>query len=341
MSMAGCRRKRLLVYFPTWLGDGVMVTSSLASLRQVFGEDEWEVVGYVPRPLRGLFRPLAGVDHWLGRRKYGSSLRGVWAEADFLRRGRYEAALLFPNSFRSAMVVAMAGIPRRIGYDRDMRGWLLTEKVLPRREGGKWVPEPAVDYYLRLVREAGGLEESGVPAMHLEVTEAHRLELRARLAALGVEEGERLVVLNPGASKEAKRWPAERYGALADRLVAEAGVRVLVSGSPAEREIVGRVVDAAGQRVVNLAEARWPVRLLKAVLERSTLLVTNDTGPRHVAAAVGTSVVTLFGPTGPEWTTIPFDRDVHVLASDRATMEAISVDEVAEASLGLLAGEGG
>ncbi|QDU71742.1 glycosyltransferase family 9 protein [Mucisphaera calidilacus] len=333
-------RRRLLVYFPTWLGDGVMVTPALPSLRRVFPVEAWSVTGYVPRALRGLFKPMAGVDRWLGWRKAGSSLGGVWSEACFLRRGRFDAALLMPNSFRAAAVVSLAGIPKRMGYSRDGRGWLLTDRVMPRREAGRWVPEPAVDYYMRLVRELGGLEETGTPPLRLDVSDAQRAELRERLGALGLSAEQRLVVLNPGASKVIKRWPAERYAELADRLTERLGVAVAVSGSPAEREILTAVQASARARLLNLAEARLPVRLLKAVLERADLLVTNDTGPRHVAAAVGTSVVTLFGPTGPEWTVIPFDRDVHVLAEDRGTMGAISVDVVFEAAERLLTNGG-
>ncbi|MEQ9454652.1 MAG: glycosyltransferase family 9 protein, partial [Phycisphaeraceae bacterium] len=306
-------RKRLLVYFPTWLGDGVMATVALSELRGVFAESEseWEVVGYPPRGLRGLFKPLAGVDRWLGRRPG----MGVWAEACWLRGLGFDAVLLLPNSFRSALVVWLAGIPRRIGYARDGRGWLLTDRAEARREGGKWAAEPAVDYYLRLVRGLGGGGEE-MSAMRLVVTEAQRRKMGERLEALGVGAGDRVVVLNPGASKVMKRWPAERYGALADRLAETFGVVVVVSGSPGERGIAGEVVASSETGVVDVT-GRLSVSLLKALMERAELLVTNDTGPRHVAAAVGTSVVTLFGPTGPEWTVIPFDRDVHVIARDR------------------------
>ncbi len=323
-----------------------MATALIPDLRRAFPRSNWEITASVPRPLRPLFCPLDGIDRWLGR-PTTPGLAGIRAQARLYRLGRFDTVILLPNSFRSAAAARLACIPKRIGYARDGRGWLLNRRVKPRKnKAGGWLPEPAVDYYLRLVRETQQLPDHPIPPMRLKITPQQHRETAERLAELGINAGQQLILLNPGASKPAKRWPAERYARLANRLASSTGSVIAVTGSPAEKPILSEVVAKARTHVVNLAEAGWPIRLLKAVIARASLLVTNDTGPRHVAAAVITPVVTLFGPTGPEWTLIPFKHDHHVIAPDRiqtaiepyptftsGTMEAITVEQVAETAL--------
>lgn len=283
------------------------------AFRRLRGALPGAFIGALLRP--GLDELVAGSDFFdelhVDR---AQGVMGPKVVASRLRPRRYDAAVLFTNSFSTALITRLAFIPRRIGYDRDGRGVLLTDRLrAPKRPDGRWACVPAVDYYLRLADAV--LDEPGPaqPALALELATTPEQELAADrlLSAAGASDARPFAVLNPGANNASKRWPAERFGRLGAWLHASHGLRVLVNGSPGEREVVDRVVAAARESggeqggVVGLAGLGTTVGSLKALIRRAAVLVTNDTGPRHIAAAFGVPTVTLFGPTDPRWTTLP------------------------------------
>lgn len=311
---------RVLVVMPSWVGDAVMATPALAALRAGLPETH---VGALVRP---------GIDELLDGTGLVDECHVVWPGLMAPRRAavrvmpsRYDAALLLTNSFSSALAVFLARIPRRVGYARDGRGLLLTDRlVAPRRADGRWAPIPAVNYYRHVVRRF--LDPSLPPApdpaepvsepMCLAVTDVQRQEADRRLTEAGVPTGVPLVLVCPGANAPAKRWPAERFAEVARHVAGRWGACVLVSGSPGEREVVAQVVARARdglngpagrdphEMVVDLASTGLTPGLLKGIIARCVLCVCNDTGPRHMAAALGVPVVALFGPTDPRWTTV-------------------------------------
>lgn len=298
---------RLLVVCPSWLGDTVMATPALRLIRRSF---PGIFVGGLMRP--GLDELLAGSDFFdevhIAR---ASGVMGPKHAAAKVRPRRYDAALLLTNSFSTALTTRLAGIPRRIGYDRDLRGVLLTDKLrAPTRADGSWAPTPAVDYYLRLVRECL-LGERAAPAadddfLELGVTAEQESAGRDVLAKAGIDPGVRFAILNPGGNNEAKRWPADRFARLAAFLHRVHGLRVVVNGSPGERDLTEHIATTSGlgPACVSLATLGITIGSLKSVVRRASLMVTNDTGPRHLAAALGVPLVTMFGPTDHRWTTI-------------------------------------
>ena len=178
----------------------------------------------------------------------------------------------------------------------------MTDKLVPRREGRQFLPVPTLDYYLSIVHYLGGEPYEGDHLMEI----ATRPEDDERAASLlAGAKGKPVVLLNPGAQKEFKRWPAERFAQLAARCTNELGCAVAVTGSPDERQVLARVTGAATTTIIDLPKAGMNVRLLKSVTKQCALMVTNDTGPRHLAAACDTPLVTLFGPTAHRWTTVP------------------------------------
>lgn len=250
------------------------------------------------------------------------------AAAAKVRARRYHGAILLKNSFSSALAVRMAGIPNRVGYARDARGLLLTEALEPPlRSSGEWAIVPAVEYYLALARHAleraeiGGEESlpDGPPRaghtpdgptgmLELAVTQEDALAGAEVLARAGIDPlaPPPLAILNPGGNNPAKRWPIDRFAAVADFLAQEHGLSVLINGAPAERELAQSLAEACLQaRAVALPAFGVALGALKAITARARLMVTNDTGPRHIAAALGVPVVTLFGPTDHRWTSIP------------------------------------
>lgn len=297
------RPLRLLIVLPSWVGDAVMATPTLREIRGAF---PGIFIGGLVRP--GIDQVLAGsglLDEF--HIEHPTGVLGPKFAAARLRPRRYDTALLLTNSFSTALITRIAGIPRRIGYNRDARGILLTDMIDPaRRADGRYAPVPAVEYYLRLARQLLLVDRagSGVMPMELGMTEEQRRDATAILDRAGVTDRP-FAILNPGGNKPEKRWPADRFAWLATQLRDRKGMRVLVNGSPGEREIVEAITSASGPDVVGLHTLGMTLGSLKGVVARSSLMVSNDTGPRHIAAAFGVPLVSLFGPTDPKWTTIP------------------------------------
>ena len=300
--------QRLLVAVPNWIGDVVMATPCLTALRRQFPA----------APITHLMRPyvsqvLGGSDladaelYWptKGNRpddpRYTSS---TWHLIRTLRAGRFDAAVLLTNSFRSAIVAALAGIPRRIGYARDRRSWLLTDKLYPPRTGRTFTPTPAIDYYNEIARKLGCPDVDRRMRLHFspadEATAADKIESH--------DHSRPLIVLNPGANYgSAKCWPTEKYAALSDRLTRDHGARVIASFSPKEARMADQLRSAATEPIdIHVDLGIGP---LKALIARSDLLISNDTGPRHFAPALGVPVVTIFGSSDPRWAETYADRE--------------------------------
>ena len=315
--------QRILVVQPSWVGDAVMATPTLRALRQLYPAAH---ISYLLRRyVKDLYAGMPWADQLITYRTdktKGRTGKGAFDLAGRLRAGRFDLAVLLPNSFKTALVCKMAAIPRVFGYERDGRGFLLTERLLPAKQAGKFVPSPIIHAYMALARYLGSTSRD--LRMELFVTDADRRAGRAVLARCGLDVdlhrpaaagGPPLVVLNPGAQYgAAKLWKAEHFAALADRLTAELGATVLLSASPKERAIVEAIRSHMRGPAVDLSSAGMTLGSLKDVVRRCDLMVTNDTGPRHVAAAFGVPVVTVFGPTYPEWTDIyyPLERQVRI-----------------------------
>lgn len=323
------RPRRLLVVLPSWVGDAVMATPALRLLRDAL---PGACIGGLMRPgIDTLLAPTGADDALLDDAHIArsSGVMGPKRAAAAVRGLRYDAALLLTNSFSTALATRMAFIPRRIGYDRDGRGVLLTDRLrAPKDNAGRWRIVPAIDYYWAAARyTADGVRPPWEDApdgwdqpepdradrvslrlpvdahMELPVTQTERAEAVAVLDRAGVDAGEPIAVLNPGGNNTAKRWPAERFVALARWLREAHGLQSVVAGSPGEAELAASIASEAGAG--DLPSAGLSLGALKGVIARALLVVTNDTGPRHIAVALRTPVVTLFGPTDARWTTVP------------------------------------
>ncbi|MBC7833488.1 MAG: glycosyltransferase family 9 protein [Phycisphaerales bacterium] len=328
---------RLLVAVPSWVGDAAMATPALRLLRSRL---HGSFIGGLVRP--GIDQVLAGTDFF--DQLHVERARGVMGPkvlAARVRPLRYDTALLLTNSFSSALVARLAFIPRRVGYDRDGRGVLLTDKLEPARRARPhkgFAPMPAVDYYLAAAHALLGERESkgaspalSPPALELAVTDQEQhaaAEILAKGGAAqlldpgGLGEAQLFAILNPGGNNPAKRWPADRFAEIGARLVREHRMSVLINGSPAEAELVAEIADciraklgsadtgtASAPPILELPKLGITIGALKALIHRAGgdggILVTNDTGPRHLAAAFRVPTVSLFGPTDPRWTTLP------------------------------------
>ena len=246
----------------------------------------------------------------------------------------------------------LSGAKRRIGFQRDGRGWLLTDRLQPiRDERGRLKPSPILDDYNRLAL-AAGCEDPG-HRLALHTTAADEADADAVLARFGIRDYDPVVCLNPGAAfGAAKFWPSDSFARLAQDLVAQVGVKVIVLCGPAEREQARSIARLANRTdVFSLADEKLSLGLTKALIRRSRLLVTTDSGPRHFAAAFDRPVVSLFGPTFIDWTRTYFAKEItlqkevpcgpcqlRTCPTDHACMRLLAPREVLAAALKALDG---
>ena len=231
----------------------------------------------------------------------------LMATARELRRRRFDLAILFSDSFRVAAMTALAGIPRRVGYRRNLRSLLLTEPLRYPGLRGVKTPEPMPARYGRILSVLGITPGDSRPV--LRVTENEEARLRDRRAKLGVRDGEQLVGLNPGAAFGAsKMWPPEHFARLGDAIVERFGARAVILVGPGEEPIAVAIERRMRHRPVSTANSLVPLDELKALVRDLRLLVTTDTGPRHYAVAFRVPVVVLMGPTDPRYTNINLDE---------------------------------
>lgn len=282
---------KIVVRMPNWIGDAVLAGPSLRALRLRHPEAEIRAAG---RPwLSDLFSGT-GLVHGAVPLADGGGYRASRADGAALRAGGFDAGLLLTNSFGTALAFFLAEIPERWGYAREGRGFLLTRRV-------KVPADPRLhqrDYYLNLL---AGLGQASGPAapVELTVTPEERASARRALEAAGRRAGRPLVAFGVGAAYgPAKRWPAGRFAELAVRFAGDPGADVLLLGSPGESGIAEEVAAHAGRPLLDFA-GRTTLREMMALLSLAGLFVTNDSGPMHIAGALGVPVTAIFGPTDP------------------------------------------
>ena len=230
-----------------------------------------------------------------------------------MRSERFDAAVLLTNSFRTALAARLGGAKERIGYVLYCRGPLLTRKLYPRRVGRRLQPAPVVDAYLALAEAMGCPPES--PRLELATTDKDERSADAVWENLGLRDDGPVITFNcSGAYGGAKLWPVEHFGELARRVVDRFDRDVLVMCGPKERQIARDVVRLAGSpRVFSMADQPLDLGTAKACIRRAALMVSTDSGPRHVAAAFDKPVVTLFGPMLPAWSENPIGRAANLV----------------------------
>ena len=302
---------RILVRLPNWLGDVVMATPLLRTLRESFPRAHLAVL--VAPGGAQVIEGRAGIDEVIVFRKKDEhrGLRGMQRLAERVREGRFDLAVCCPNSFSAALALRLAGIPRRLGWAYGGRGFLLTDRLVPKMKGHRRVPRPMPQYYLDLARHLGC--EILWPRTRLATTPAGEEEAEAFLASRGVTPGAPLVGFNVGASfGPSKLWHARGFAAVAADLRRARGMRPVVLSGPGEEALGREIEDAIGGDVVRTSDVKLSINGLKAVVKRLALLVTTDTGPRHFALAFDVPCVCIMGSTDPRMTDQPGARGLVV-----------------------------
>jgi heptosyltransferase-2 len=339
--------EKILVRATNWVGDGVMSLPALEVLRSRYPSAE--IVLLVKPWVSELYHHHPAVDRIIvyDPAEEHRGPRGFMKLVEQVRSENFDMAILFQNAFHAAWMAWRARVPVRIGYGLEGRGPLLTDSIP--------VPSPAhyghqSNYYLQLLFRAG-LVDRIVPVdrIRLEIQDSERTWAVKQLKSMGLGGPRFLVGLTPGAAfGPAKRWPAERYADLADRLIGALNADVLIFGSPAERSLAESIAHRM-DHTPTIVAGETTLRQLMALMAQCRLIVTNDSGPMHLAAALGLPVVAIFGSTDERATgpLSPMARIVkHPVACspcglrecpiDFRCMKGVTVDEVHRSSLALI-----
>src|SRR3989442_3996285 len=282
---------RILIIKPSSLGDIVHALPTVADLRRRFPSAR--ITWLVKREWAAVLEDNPHLDEVLA---LGLSVKGWPGGIRAVRAGRFDTVVDLQGLLRSALLGWISGAPVRIGFANGREGspWFYTERVP--------VPSPsmhAVDRYLLTAKyvgaDPGEVKPSEFPLPHDTQAQA-RVEVL--LAAAGIQAGATLVAMNPSARWNTKRWPLESFAAVGDRLQEDEAAGVVLIGGRDERHVGKQVLRAMRTAPIDLM-GQTTLKELIALLRRVRLLVTNDSGPMHLAAAVGTPVIALFGPTDP------------------------------------------
>ena len=288
--------KKILVRAPNWVGDGVMATPALTTLRSNFKEAE--IIVLAKPAVAALLLHHPAIDRILVYEAPGRHTGpvGFLRLVTLLRRERFDLAILLQNAFEAALLSWLAGIPKRHGYDTDGRAFLLTSAL-----SRKKAPQHQREAFSQVV--PCKYQQSAIPTPEntpsLLLMEEEVKTVSVKLASLGIAKNDFLVGISPGtATGSAKRWLPERFAELADRLVEKYQAKILLLGGPNDRAVSEEVQSTMKREAILLA-GDSPLREMMAVLSLCRLSISNDSGPMHIASALGIPYIALFGATIP------------------------------------------
>ncbi|HYR91702.1 MAG TPA: lipopolysaccharide heptosyltransferase II [Terriglobia bacterium] len=334
------RVEKILIRGPNWVGDAVLAIPAMKAVRAHFTQAE---ITLLVRPwVAGLFTSAPFIDKVWSAPRPSRLLDWIRITRD-MRTRRFNLALLFPNSFESALMTFMGRVPQRIGYATDGRAWMLTNAIAPSAK-----KRHQVHYYMDIVKTLSVNAEQ--PSIAIEATNDETAAARKLLASEGIPAEAPFLVVNPGAAYgSAKRWSEDRFADVADVLARELGLQVAIIGSGVEQPIAEKIRGRMKSRTAVL-NGKTSLETLIGVLAASTLMITNDSGPMHIAAALGVPTVAVFGSTD-ERVTGPYGPRIRIVKHpvecspcllrecpiDHRCMTRVNVEDVCRAARELLA----
>ncbi len=336
--------ERILVVLPNWVGDVVLATPTLAAIRRHFSKARITFL------MRGYVADVVAGGGWNDDQLlWPAGIAGAWQVAATLRARRVDLALLLTNSFKAAAAIWAGGAARRVGYSRDGRGWLLTDRLSPQRREGEFVPVSMLPYYAEIARRVGCTVDVLAPQLVCTAQdEAAAAELRRRH---GLSANSPYALIVPGAAfGAAKCWLPERFAEVCDQLAVQRDLRCVLAGAPGEMPLLRKIQEGCRARPLLFDRPGTTLGSLKPLVRDAALLICNDTGPRHYGSAFNVPTVTIFGPTDPVWTESEYAGEITLQARvecgpcqlprcplDHRCMRAISAEHVMQSVDELLA----
>ncbi len=303
---------KIVIRGTNWIGDAVMTIPAMRQLRRIFPNANISL--HTRSWAKGIFQDADFVDNILSFEEGSNSLQTMSEQARVWRANKFDLAVLFTNSFQTALLSKLGRAKKRFGYRNEGRSFLLTDPI----EKPEWKSEKhEVYYYLNLVGEIesdylGSRRSATVsPDVSLNVSDQRRRDARDILAAAGVDLSRKTIALGVGSTNSlAKRWGARNYAGLNDLLRSELNSNIVLIGSAGETDVSNVVLDHSRRKPIILT-GKTTLAEITAILAEIDMLVSNDMGLAHVAAAVGTKTITIFGPTNPG-TTRPWNSEIVV-----------------------------
>jgi heptosyltransferase-2 len=338
--------ERILIRGTNWIGDAVMTLASLSSIRKTYPDARIFVLA---KPwVSDIYRFCPDIDEVIQFKSPGihEGISGKFRLARELNCHNFHMTILLQNAIEAAIIVKLARIPIRAGYDSDTRGFLLTHAV-KRNKAIKKVHQ--MNYYLDMVKALGCEDPGNGP--YLRLTSEDKKEAEQFLLDYGVDKDRLIVGLAPGATYgPAKKWFPERFASLADKLKEEYSAQIILFGSEGDRETATAVKLSAKHSCLDLV-GKTDLRRAVSLIARCALFISNDSGLMHVAGALNIATLAIFGSTNPI-TTAPIGDKICIMykgvdcspclketcPTDFRCMDVIGVDEVYEAAKRLLCG---
>lgn len=318
------RRQRVGIFMPTWVGDAVMATPTLRCLRDAFPHAE--IVGVMRPVIRDLLHgDNLFSEHLLFDKRARFARCGLIGS---LRRAQLDSVVLLTNSLWTAAVVRLAGVRQSIGYARDLRGWLLSNRVTCPRPAGPVAPIATLDDYLGIAKHLGCSTTDR--RTRLVVAPDEQQQAEQLWEQLGFRQTTPTVVINSASATDQLRiWPQAKVGELSKRIAEQLGYQVLLHCGPAERSLTNQLAQSLQHPLVASmgVAVDLPIGLTKAVMSQATAVITTDSGPRHIAVALDRPVVSLFGPTTPE-ATRTYNHPESCVQAPQGDMHQITVEQV-------------
>ena len=331
--------KKILIFNVNWLGDVLFSTAAIRNIRRNFP------VSFIACIIPSRCYPiLKGNPHLDEIIIFDESDRhkNIFERLNFvrsLREKNFDMVFLLHRSFSRALICRLAGIPKRIGHYTKKRGFLLTQKIVPPQRDSLH----RIDYYLDIIERSGLKVEDRYTEFYL--SEEDNKIAQEFLSKHSVESKDFLVAINPGGNWLSKRWPKEYWAALADKLIENFGAKVVITGGHSDQTLAMQIKERMKFNPI-IACGIFNLKQLGALAKDSSLFITADTGPMHIANSVGAKkIIAIFGPTSPEITgpyplknIVILRKDVGCVipcydlkCKDNRCMKAITPDDVIKA----------
>ena len=336
--MSQAQGKRILIFNVNWLGDVLFSTAAIRNIRRNFPSSFIACV--IPSRCYPVLKGNPHLDEVIIFDEKDRH-RGLLARLNFvtlLRSKRFDTVFLLHRSFSRALICRLAGINERIGHHTPKRAFLLSKSIpVPKKDSLH-----RIDYYLDVVEKAGLRVEDRY--LEFFYSDEDKKLVDQFLSRQKIAEDDFIIALNPGGNWLPKRWPKEHWAVLADKLISQLKAKVIFTGSISDLQLVGQIASLMIHKPV-IASGVFNIKQLAALSKKAKVFVTADSGPLHIANAVGARIVAIFGPTSPLITgpypatnAVILQKDVgcaipcyKVRCKDNRCMKAVLPEDVLEA----------
>ncbi|MBI4826811.1 MAG: lipopolysaccharide heptosyltransferase II [Nitrospirae bacterium] len=304
--------KRILIRGVNWIGDAVLTIPAISAVRHEFPDAH---ISLLVKPwVADIFKENRDIDEIILYEKEYDSLAGKFRLAKELRQKGFDKVILLQNAFDAALITWLAGIPERIGYARDARGFLLTKSIPVEKESLK---KHQINYYLGLLNQAGIDARFTHPYIYLTDKEREWARSLINSSPLQIQNSP-IIGINPGAAYgSAKRWMPESFAEVIKRIVDELNGRVIIFGGPSETEIANEIAGLCPghSKDIMIMAGKTDIRQLASLISECDAFITNDSGPMHMASALLVPTVAIFGSTDST-ATGPFGEGHKIITSN-------------------------